>query len=105
MHDGPNGGPGSMPTHALTHAFTRARARARVLCCPAFMYVATESRRAVFAEPSPFNPHPLVCQDGYTGLYWAAFDGHLEVVRLLLDSRADPSAAKKVHGRTVPAHA
>ncbi len=42
-------------------------------------------------------------QDGYTGLYWASYKGHLEVVRLLLDSRADPNAAKKVHGRTVPA--
>jgi ankyrin repeat protein len=35
-------------------------------------------------------------QDGSTGLQMAAQNGHLEVVRLLLDSRADLNLAREV---------
>ncbi len=45
-------------------------------------------------------PLPFLAQDGATGLFIAAEEGHLEVVRLLLDSRSDPNAADKVRGHT-----
>ena len=35
-------------------------------------------------------------QDGTTGLYIASQNGHFEVVRLLLDSKADANLARKV---------
>jgi ankyrin repeat protein len=35
-------------------------------------------------------------QDGWTALIYSASFGHVEVARLLLDSRADIHAAKKV---------
>ena len=51
-------------------------------------------------HPRP-HPHPL-SQDGVTGLYKAAQNGHLEVVRLLLDSRADPNRADEVASLLLP---
>ncbi len=39
-------------------------------------------------------------QNGVTGLDVAANNNHLEVVRLLLDRRADPNAANKVRRHT-----
>jgi ankyrin repeat protein len=37
-------------------------------------------------------------QTGRTGLIEASIGGHLEVVRLLLDNKADASLADQVHG-------
>ena len=45
---------------------------------------------------------PCVCtylQDGVTPLYWAARDGHIEVVRHLISSGADVNKADKVSVR------
>jgi hypothetical protein len=58
-------------------------------------------------NPSSFLLLPRWCrQEGTTGLYVAAQNGHLEVVRLLLDSRAEPNSAEEVHGHTaLPSHA
>ncbi len=41
----------------------------------------------------PVNPR---VQDGATALIWSAENGHLDVARLLLDSKADIHAANKV---------
>jgi hypothetical protein len=38
-----------------------------------------------------------VRQDGVTGLFMAAQRGHAEVVRLLVEGKADVNAARKVH--------
>jgi ankyrin repeat protein len=38
-----------------------------------------------------------VRQDGVTGLYMAAQNGHAEALRLLVEGKADVNAAKKVH--------
>ena len=38
-----------------------------------------------------------VRQDGVTGLFKAAQNGHAEVVRLLVEGKADVNAAKEVH--------
>ena len=43
--------------------------------------------------PTHHRPRP---QDGRTGLWMASQNGHLKVVRQLLDSRADPSRACEV---------
>jgi len=45
---------------------------------------------------------PCVCtylQDGVTPLYWAARDGHIEVVRHLISSGADVNKASNVSVR------
>ena len=48
-------------------------------------------------HPCPCTlPTPL--QDGFTPLNNAAFKGHLEIVRLLLDRGADKEARDKVRG-------
>ena len=41
-------------------------------------------------------PHHRAPQDGTTGLFLASQNGHLEAVRLLLESRADVSLADEV---------
>ena len=41
-------------------------------------------------------PHHRARQYGCTGLILASKNGHLEVVRLLLDSKADANLADKV---------
>jgi hypothetical protein len=46
-------------------------------------------------EPEPISPL-CVPQDGAIGLYMAAQNGHLEVARLLIDSRADLKLAREV---------
>ena len=40
-------------------------------------------------------------QDGWTPLYWAAQEGHAEVVKLLLKAGADVTATDKVRERSV----
>ena len=42
------------------------------------------------------SPHHRARQDGSTGLIRALMNGHVEAVRLLLDSRADPNLAGEV---------
>jgi hypothetical protein len=42
-------------------------------------------------------PHHRAWQDGGTGLYLASENGHCEVVRQLLDSKADANLVDKVH--------
>ena len=42
------------------------------------------------------QPPAPPCQDGTTGLYMAAQEGHEAVVRLLLEHRADANAATQV---------
>jgi ankyrin repeat protein len=55
-------------------------------------------------EPEPIPPL-CVPQDGDIGLYMAAQNGHLEVARLLLDSRADPNLAREVSRTPFPSFA
>ena len=38
---------------------------------------------------------PLI-QDGRTGLMWASDNGHINVVKVLLDAKADPNIANEV---------
>ena len=45
----------------------------------------------------------LFSQDGFTGLYQAAQNGHLEVVELLLDKGADVNRTDKVKPTRTPA--
>ena len=47
-------------------------------------------------------PHHRARQDGTTGLIPASKNGHLEVVRLLLDSKADANLADKVQPHHAP---
>lgn len=60
--------------------------------------------RATPAEAALLLSPRWCWQDGDTALITACSEGHLEVVRLLLDSRADPNAARKVSGHTPPPH-
>jgi hypothetical protein len=65
-------------------------------------------RQAHPRASDPCPPHLLlpqhhVWQDGFTGLYLASQNGHREVVRLLLDSKADANLADKVHPFSLPA--
>jgi hypothetical protein len=63
----------------------------------------THETTLCLAPPPPSRPLPHLCllhhrawQDGFTGLFLALQNGHLEVVRLLLDSKADANLANKV---------
>ena len=38
----------------------------------------------------------LLLQDGWTALHWACFNGHIEVVKLLMSNNGDISATIKV---------
>ena len=44
------------------------------------------------------SPHPHARQDGNTALIWAACNGHLEVVRVMLAAGVDKEAKEKVGG-------
>ncbi len=41
-------------------------------------------------------PHHRAWQDGFSGLYLASREGHVEVVKLLLGSKAEANRANKV---------
>ena len=47
-------------------------------------------------------PHHRARQDGTTGLILASMNGHVEVVRLLLDSKADANLADEVQPHHAP---
>ena len=47
-------------------------------------------------------PHHRARQDGCTGLILASNSGHVEVVRLLLDSKADANLADEVQPHHAP---
>lgn len=49
----------------------------------------------------PFETLLLTEQDGWTGLHWAAYKGHLAVVKLLLEKGADHTIRKNVRFTTV----
>jgi ankyrin repeat protein len=51
------------------------------------------ARILVHAHDSVFNHH---WQAGFTGLFMASMNGHLDVVRLLLDSKADANLTDQV---------
>ena len=48
---------------------------------------------------SMLNHHDTLPQDGFTPLYIAVAEGHLEVVTLLLDREANVNLADGVSGR------
>jgi hypothetical protein len=48
-------------------------------------------------SPVPVSPCRTAWQDGRTGLSPVSQYGHLDMVRLLLDSKADANLADKVH--------
>jgi ankyrin repeat protein len=64
-----------------------------------------ETRRSSTPRPPVLAPRltssvlspARVRQDGVTGLYLAAENGHAEAVRLLVEGKADVNAASKVH--------
>ena len=46
----------------------------------------------------------LSSQDGDTPLYTASSNGHTDVVRLLLENKADPNISDKVSYSIIPFH-
>ncbi len=60
---------------------------------------------SITSSASMLQPHPQtthVLQDGWTPLFVAAQNGHLEVVRLLLDKGANMEAANNVGAVRLP---
>ena len=48
--------------------------------------------------PSTDNPN-APANNGFTPIFWAAMKGHIEIVRLLLETTNNPNSAD-IHGQT-----